>query len=279
MADQPNSIFENQNSGTTIPQNGSTSTEPNTNTNTELTDLLSGIKNERGEPKYKTLKDALLGLQNAQEYIPNLKKTLTEREQELELLKAEKKKIEDLEESVRRLTEQNDNTATPPKSLTEQEVAALVTKSLEQTLSQREQQAVQQTNINTVVTSLKSTFGDSAEAKFNEKAAEMGMSVAEFNGLAARSPLIVLTALGVKVSRENNIPAPNKGSVNSTSLLTPTDTLVGRNKVPTLVGATSDEIKQEAHRANKMVEELHSAGRSVHDLADPKVYFKHFGGL
>ena len=278
MADQPNSIFE-QNSGTTIPPQGSTSTEPNTTPNNELTDLLNGIKNERGEPKYKTLKDALLGLQNAQDYIPTLKKTLTEREQELETLRAEKARIAELEESVRRLAEQNGNTEQPPKSLTEQEVAALVTKSLEQTLSRREQQAIQQTNINTVVTSLKSTFGDSAETKFNEKAAEMGMSVAEFNALAARSPMIVLTALGVSVNRENNTPAPNKGSVNTSSLHTSTETLVGRNKVPTLVGATSDEIKQEAQRANKMVEELHNAGRSVHDLADPKVYFKHFGGL
>lgn len=279
MADQPNSIFETQNSGTTIPQNGSTSTEPNTHPNTKLTDLLNGIKNERGEPKYKTLEDALLGLQHAQDYIPTLKKTLTEREQELENLRKEQNKIAELEASVRRLSEQSGNEGTPPKSLTEQEVAALVAKSLETTLTQREQQAIQKNNLNTVVSSLQSTFGDAAEAKYNEKAAEFGMSVAEFNALAARSPMIVLTALGVKASTNNNTQAPNKGSVNSGGLQTPTETLVGRNKVPTLIGATTQDVQAESKRANQMVDELHKEGRSVHDLTDPKVYFKHFGGV
>jgi hypothetical protein len=279
MADQPNSIFENQNSGTTIPQSGSTSTEPNTQPNTKLTDLLNGIKNERGEPKYKTLEDALLGLQHAQEYIPNLKKTLTEREQELENLRKEQSKIAELEASVRRLSEQSGDEGKPPKSLTEQDVAELVAKSLETTLTQREQQVIQKNNLNTVVLSLQSTFGDAAETKYNEKAAEFGMSVAEFNALAARSPMIVLTALGVKASTNSNTQAPNKGSVNSGSLQTPTETLVGRNKVPTLIGATTQDVQAESKRANQMVDELHKEGRSVHDLTDPKVYFKHFGGV
>ena len=66
MADQPSSIFTQTDSGLpadTTNTSGNGVTAPN---DSELTDLLSGIRNERGEPKYKSVKEAIIGLQNAQ---------------------------------------------------------------------------------------------------------------------------------------------------------------------------------------------------------------------
>lgn len=271
----PTSIFDNKDGAP--PQNQTPDSNGNASPNAELTDLLNGIKNERGEPKYKTLKDALVGLQHAQGYIPDLKKTLTDKDAEIERLRREAERVANLEEAVRNLTERNSDTGSQPKSLSEQEIADLVSRSLEQTLTQKEIRDKQKANLNTVVESLKSVHGDSAEAKYNEKAKELGMSIEEFNALAAKSPKIVLTALGVEANKIVQSTAFQRSSVNSDGLKPTPETFIGRNKVPTLVGATTQDLQQEAQRANKMVEELHAAGRSVHDLTDPKQYFKMFG--
>lgn len=271
----PTSIFTQTDSGLpadTTSANSNGATAPN---DSELTDLLSGIKNERGEQKYRSVKEAIIGLQNAQDYIPQLKQTLTERETELAALRAETKRVTDLEDTVRQLTERQSTDGTPPKGLNEQDIADLINKSLDTTLSKREQLAVQKANVDSVVDSLKASFGAEAEKKFYDKAAEMGMSVVEFNALAAKSPKIVLSALGV-ASKASSF-APTQGSVNSTAFTPKQDTFIGRNSSPTLVGATTEENMQESRNANKMVEELHNQGKSVHDLSDPKVYFKYFG--
>lgn len=274
----PTSIFDNTNSGTpsqetVTPSNGDAA--PN---DAELTNLLNGIKNERGEPKYKTLKDAIIGLQNAQTYIPDLKKSLSERDQEIETLRKEANRIAELEDTVRNLTEQRSDGGTQPRSLTAQEIAELVNRSLDTTLSQRETVKTQKQNLDLVVGSMTAAFGADAEKKFYDKATELGMSVEEFNALAAKSPKMVLSALGVsdKQAPRTSSP-PTQGTINSTGLTPRTDTFVGRNTKSTLIGATTQDIQNEGQLARQMVEELHNTGRSVHDLTDPKVYFKHFG--
>ncbi len=271
------SIFNAEDSGTTIPPQGGVSNTPSASNDSEITNLLSGIKNERGEPKYKTLKDAIVGLQNAQEYIPDLKQTLLNKDIEIEKWRKEAERVATLEDSVRKLTEQRQEPGTPPKSLSEQDIADLVNRSLDHTLTQRETFALQKQNIQSVVSSLQASFGADAEKKFNDKAVELGMSVAEFNALAAKSPKMVLNALGVAGKVQSPVFAPSQGSVNSEGFKPQTDSFIGRNKTSTLVGATTQDIREESRKANQMVEELHKAGKSVHDLTDPKVYFKYFG--
>jgi hypothetical protein len=271
----PTSIFNESNSGKPADTNNTNGNGVTAPSDSELTDLLNNIKNERGEPKYKSVKDAIIGLQNAQEYIPNLKQSLADREAELATLRAESKKVADLEDAVRQLTERKAPEGTPPKGISEQEIADLINKSLDTTLSKREQAAVQKQNVDSVVDTLKATFGADAEKKFYDKASELGMTVQEFNSLAAKSPKIVLTALGVTAKPQSFVPT--QGSVNSTAFTPQTNSYIGRNQKPVLVGATTEENMQESRDANKMVEELHSQGKSVHDLSDPKVFFKHFG--
>lgn len=272
------SIFTDTNTGTTIPQdNSNTGNVASAQPDPELTHLLQSIKNERGEPKYKSVKDAIIGLQNAQEFIPSLKTSLAEKDAEIVRLRNEAARVAALEDAVRNLTEQNGNTGTPPKSHSEQDIADLVNRTLENTLTQRDVQKTQKQNIDTVVSAMQTAFGQDAEKKFYEKATELGMTVAEFNALAAKSPKAVLSTLGV-ASKESTRPfTASQGSVNSQGFTPPQDTSVGRNKKPTLIGATSQDLMEERHQANKMVEELHKAGKSVYELTDPKMYFKHFG--
>ncbi len=276
MSDQA-SIFSNTDSGVPTPNNDNVSNVVNAPNDSELTNLLSGIKNERGEQKYKTLKDAIVGLQNAQEYIPDLKQTLLNKDIEIERLRAEAKKVSDLEESVRKLTDRGFDSGTPPKSISEQDIAELVNRSLDNTLTQRDAVAKQKQNISTVVDALQSTFGADAEKKFYDKATELGMTVAEFNALAAKSPKMVLSALGVQDKPVTQPFTPTQGSVNSQGFTPQTDSFVGRNKTPSLIGATTQDLRDESRKANQMVDELHKAGKSVYELTDPKVYFKHFG--
>jgi hypothetical protein len=271
MSDQT-SIFDNQESGTTLPPSGTGNTD-NVNTESELTNLLAGIKNERGEPKYKTLKDALVGLQNAQTYIPKLTDDLSQKDKEIERLRKEAERIAELENSIRSLTEKTDEAGKPPAALSEQTVAELV----DRTLSQREQIAQAKINQKAVVNALVAKFGDKAEQTFNETAAELGMSVAELNVLAAKNPKLIFKTLGITQAAPPTQGSTQTSSVNSSSFVPPTDSNVGRNKTPTLVGATSQELQAEQRRANQMVEELHKEGKSVHDFSDPKVYFKRFG--
>lgn len=279
MSDQT-SIFNKENSEATPPNKQSPESKvDDANPQDEVATLLGSIKNERGEPKYKTLKDALVGLANAQSYIPDLKSNLENKDKEIEQLRKEAERVAALEEAVQRLTEQRGSGDTPPKTLTAQEIAELVNQSLDNTLTKREQQNKQKENISIVVSSLKSAFGDTAETKYNEKAAELGVSVEEFNALAARSPKIVLTALGIteESRQQDNSLNPTKSSVNSNGFQGNPQSFIGRNPKTALVGAPAADVKSEQEASKKMVEELHKAGKSVHDLTDPKVYFKHFG--
>jgi hypothetical protein len=242
----------------------------------DVATLLSAIKNERGEPKYKDLNTALQALQASQEFIPSLKTQYETEKAEAQRLREEVARLRTIEETVTALTQrQAEAPGTPPAvGLTEVQIAELVNR----TLTQKEKETMQRSNINSVVSTLQQSFGADAEKKFYEKAQEMGMTMEEMNTLASRSPKAVLSMLGV-----SGQPAPKQttfatqSSVNSSAFQPQQESYVGRNPRPTLIGATSQDLHMESQAANKMVEELHAKGMSVHDLSDPKVYFKHFG--
>ena len=86
MPDQA-SIFNEQNPATQPTQNGDNT--PGAQGSNDLANLLGSIKNERGEPKYKSVEDALVGLRNAQEYIPQLTQKLSTQELELKAAREE----------------------------------------------------------------------------------------------------------------------------------------------------------------------------------------------
>ena len=274
MSDPTSSIFDNQGNPSVTPNtnNGQGSNLPGSQNADPVTTLLGSIKNEKGEQKYKSLEDALVALQHSQTYIPQLTAKLTEREQELANAKKEADKIAELERSIQALTQQNvpgsESQSTP--ALSEEAIAAIVSK----TLTRTQLEALQQQNLQTVITSMKTVYGDKAEEVFYGRAKDLGMTVQEFNALAAKTPKAVLDLIGVKAAPAAS-SAP-QSSVNSGGFTPNQQSFIGRNKVPTLIGATSQDLMSEAKAARDMVTELHAQGKSVHDLTDPKVYMKMF---
>lgn len=273
-ADQ--SIFgENQNTGTNPNQQGAPGGDTSVPSNPDLGNLLAGIKNERGEQKYKNVEDALKALQHSQEYIPNLKTELEKRDAELERLRQETAKINSLEQTLLELTQnKNSNTEQPPKGLSEEDIAHLVSGQL----TKLQQEAVQTTNLDAVVTAVKSKFGDKSEEVFYNKAKELGMSAAEINALAAKNPKAALKLLGLDdVAPNQTRNVPGNGSINTTGFTPQKDSEIRRNPKPVIVGATTEDLHTEAKNARAMVDELHAQGLSTYDLTDPKVFRKVFG--
>lgn len=252
---------------------GGAGTPPNVQIDPAITTLLSEIKNERGEPKYKSLHDALVALQHSQTYIPTLTTQLSQKDAELIAAKAEAARVAELERTVLALTQRQEPTpGTPPAAaLTPEQIADLVTRQL----SAKEQADLVKKNTALVADTLKANFGTEAEAKYNAKAAELGMSVAEFNALAARSPAAVLQMLGAKAQASPASPTP--GTINTTGLQPHQNSFIGRNTESTAIGATTEDMRAETQRAKAMVDELHAQGKTVSDLSNPKEFFKYFG--
>lgn len=245
----------------------------NNSSNDPLADLLSSIKNEKGEQKYKSVADALVGLQNAQNFIQTLR---TEKEQlasELNQVKPVADKVVQLENTVQELLNKGVQSANTPAGLTEEQIAQQV----ERTLTQREQKIIATNNTQFVVDTLKEAFGNEAETTFYSRAEELGLSKAEINQLAARTPKAVLKMLGIEDKQAPRKGTPvNTSTVNTAGLEPNKQTNIGRNTKRVTVGATTHELHEESLRARQMVEELHSKGMSIDDLTKPSVYFKTF---
>lgn len=272
MSDQDTNIFAN-NSGATPPNTNVPATGTTPNSADPYADLLGSIKNERGEPKYKTLQDAIVALKHSQDYIPQLTTKLSQQEAELAKARAEAEKIAELERTLSTLTQQNTQEKfTAPQGITEEKVAELVT----QTLTRSKAEETQKSNTAKVVQAMQAKFGENAEKAFYGKAAELGMSVEQFNKLAATTPLAVLNLLGITAVANSAAPATTQSSFNTEAFQPQSTSFIGRNAKPMMVGATTQDMHDEAHNAREMVKELHSQGKSVYDLTDPKVYFKTF---
>lgn len=270
MPDQA-SIFGNENQATQPNQNGGV---PPVAQNGDLANLLGSIKNERGEQKYKSVEDALVGLKNAQEHIPTLNSQLAQREVELAEARKQAARVEELQRTVEALAAKNDGDVHQPiQSLSADQVAELVN----QTLTKQQQAASAQSNIATVVNALQAKFGAEAEKAYNAKAQEIGMTVLELNTLAAKNPKAVFTLLGVsqEAPKQMSSSSPTP-SFNTDGFQPKADSFIGRNTKATLIGATTTDLQEESLRARQMVEELHSQGKSISDLTNPKVYFKTF---
>lgn len=269
MADQA-SIFNGNNTPETQEQPGGGT--PNVQLDPAIATLLSEIKNERGEPKYKTVNDAIIALKHSQEFIPQLTTKLSEKEAELNSLRENASKLSEIEKTIQTLTQRNDPAATPANGLTEEKIAELVSK----TLSQRAQEATAATNLSEVTSIMQQKFGTEAEKVFYEKAKELGMSPEEVNALAARNPKAVLKLIGVDAVTKPNTGSPASSSFNTNGFTPQADTSIGRNTKSIMLGATAQDYKEEAVKSQKMVEELEAQGLSINSLTDPKVYFKLF---
>lgn len=245
MTDQ-SSVFTDQAVQATQPQ--VTQAAPN-----PYEDLLKGIKNEAGLPKYATLEDALNALKHSQDYIPQVKSQLSQKEQELADLRAKLEQTASLEEVVSRLTKPNqpepqDN---HPKGsgLDESAVMQLVQQQLE--ANARSQSAY--SNQQQVETALKAKYGDKTADVVKQRAAELGLTPQALGELSSKSPQAVLALFNTQGSQG---PKPTTSSVNTSSFSQPQPTLERPTK-SLLTGASSKEqaaymtkIREEVYRKN-----------------------------
>lgn len=231
-------------------------------------DQLGAIKNEQGGQKYDSVKTALDALNHSQTYIPELKGTLSERDTEIEALKAEVVKLKAVEDVVDRITQANEGTP-PEPGMSETDIASLV----ERSLTQREQNARAEANGSAVAKALVESFGTEAEAEFAKKANEVGMPVEELNALARRAPKVVMDMFG-KTSQQIS---PTSGSVNTADFNQRDDSNVKRNDTSVILGATQKERQDESDRSRQMVLELEANGMSMRDLSNPKNFNRFLG--
>lgn len=269
MSDQ--TIFGNENPQTPAnPPSGNSN--PQTSQNDPVVTMLMEIKNEFGQPKYRSVEEAIKALKHSQDYIPTLKQQLDQREQELAALRPQVEKITTLEQTLQQLT-QNQNTAANKQPVVDEEVIANLVNSQ---LTRAQEQAKQAENLKSVVATVKEIAGDKAEEVFYGKAAELGMSKAEINALAAKSPAAALAALGLTKPATQPPQFTPGGTVNTAGFTPPQDSAIGRNTKPVLIGATSQDQRSELHNARRMVDELMAQGMTTYDLSKPEVYNKVF---
>jgi hypothetical protein len=267
MTDQ-SSIFTDQSQATPAPQ---TSQQAPAN---PLENLLTQIKNERGEQKYKSVEDALNALKHSQEYIPQLNQRLQQTEAELEAARTAAARVAEVEATVAKLLNREPAPAATPAAVPEDKIAELVQATLQRTRAQETAAENQKKVVQAVMTK----FGADADKVFYGKANELGFSVDQMNNLAATNPKAVLSLLGLTEpapSQNSGVPSPKSG-INTDGFQPQQTSFIGRNTKGILVGATSRDVLEESRAARQMVDELHSQGKTVHDLTDPKVYFKVF---
>lgn len=278
MADQ--SLFGNEHNSPVTPASGAAASPQSQNDN-PLATLLAGIKNESGVQKYNSVEDALKGAAHAQEYIATLKREKEEAERRLQEatrtaseVQSKLSEQEELKRTVQELTQKfSQNQSTSDKAISPEAIAELVNSQL----TQREQQLLAKSNQTAVVNALKAKFGEKAEEQYNQAAAELGLSVAEMNALAGKSPKAVLKALGIAEQQaQSKSFVPGQSVVNTASFQPNQNSHIGRNNTVLEIGATTQQLNEEATRARAMVNELHEQGLSIDDLTIPKNYFKLF---
>lgn len=242
MADQPtDDVFNN---GGQPPQ----PTDPNA----KYADLLKSIKNEQGEQKYDSLDKALEALRHSQNYIPDLKSQLTQREQELEEMRGKLSKIDEIEGVIERLARSKpDGEGNHPAAsgLDEKAVLDLV----QRTLSQSEQQKLIDANKRKVSEALQAKFGDKAKDMVAAKAAELGMTSEELGAHAAKYPALVLKHFEVEVKT----PINPTGSSHNIPPVRKDDLEITPPTKPLLTQGTSQERKEFMEEIRKKVMAKH----------------------
>lgn len=275
MSDQT-SIFGNSQVSTTPDTNSQTTSNGQPVVQSQpLENLLSQIKNEKGEPKYKTVEDALNGLMHAQNHIATLVQEKRQVETEINELRPVAEQVKELRQVVERLTSSNSTTTqtVAVQGMSEEKIAELV----QSTLTRTQQAQVAKQNLDAVVATVKAKFGEKAEQEFYGKASELGMSMEEINILASRTPKAALRMLGLEgVTQAQTTSGSPAGTINTTEFNPNTQSYIGRNARKLEVGATSQELNEEAAAARKMVQELEARGMSIDDLTKPSNYFKLF---
>lgn len=158
-------------------------------TNNDINAVLQGIVNEKGEPKYSNVEDAIKALKASQEHISTL-------ESENSQLRERTQTSATIEDIMAQLDSTKNNTGDSQQNFSVEDITGLV----EKTLVQRESQQQAMGNLGSVKGKLSETFGDKADEVYSSKAKDLGLSVEMLDHLAAISPKAVMEYFGTKGS-------------------------------------------------------------------------------
>lgn len=252
-------------------------TTPPVNNNDALNDLLASIKNEQGQPKYRSIEDALKGLQHAQSYIAEVKQERNTIAAKLEEEAAKAREVEELKRVVAEITQKQDKKdVQPTPSIGADDITNLV----KSQLAIERQQEQQSLNKNTVRKALVEKFGEEKAAEvFNQKADELGLSAEKLTQIVAESPKAALAMLGVSgdVAHKQTGFSPNSTKLRTEGVPQRRESLIGKLdafRLPT--GHTDSDVKALKQRSDQLLEELNENGITVDDLTIPSNYFKIF---
>lgn len=202
-------------------------------------DLLKQIKNEQGQQKYDSLPKALEGLVNAQQYIPQLKTELQQKEAELVELRAKMAQQASIEEVVSRLAAKPNQTEvverpSTPSGLDEKAVMDAI----ERRLQEREQTAKYETNTQQVQSALVAKYGDKTSEVVAARAKALGVTAQELGKLASQNPAMVLELFNTSAPKGSN---PTTSSLNTSGFQSAPQGELQRPAKSLLSGATSKQ--------------------------------------
>lgn len=182
---------------------GSPAPAPTFTIPTEASDFVGDGK------KYQSVEDALKSVPHAQKHIQTLESELATLKEEL----AKRKTAEELLEAMKSNV-QSENTP-PSVEFDENKLIAIVNQSIEA----KEKQLTAKQNASLVANKFTEKFGDKAEEAYNTLAKESGLTVQQFNSLAASSPKMVLKLAGIEEGKSVP-PAHSSGTINTQNLNT-----------------------------------------------------------
>lgn len=179
-----------------------------TDPNSVFANQLSQIKAEDGRQKYADVSTALSSIPHAQTKIQELSQQVQALQAELD----KRKGVEEMAELLNQSHKPAEPTTPAPQGITEDVLLSTV----EQAMARQRELEKQQANATQVRQALVEKYGEEAEKEFAKRAEELGLSVAEFSGLAYRSPKAVLAYFDVKPAAPKAQPSP-QSSVNTAS--------------------------------------------------------------
>lgn len=236
MPDQAN-VFDDKPVEPQQQQQSTTSTP-------DYSDLLKLVRNESGEQKYDSIPKAFEGLAHAQQYIPQLKNELLQKDAEIANLREQLSKTTALEEVVSRITAQQQAPVKDEPTVTSGLDPRAVEDLVKNILQQTKQQESAESNILKVQQALTAKYGDKTVEMLEAKAQELGTTRQELGQLASKNPAMVLALFGTQAPTGAK---PTTSSVVIPSSYTPPVETLKRPEKSLLSGATSKE--QEAFMA------------------------------
>lgn len=187
--------------------------------------------------KYATVEKALESIPHAQQHISTLETELKGMREKI----ATAVSAEQVYETVQQLLEAEKATLSTA-AVDENSLAAL----LDRKLTEREQAAKQQSNVQSVKAALANKFGEKAEEMYVAKATELGVGIQFLNDIVKHSPKAALELFGL--AHTPTPPRSTTGGINTEALNAQKQP---KDKPQTVMGGASTNEMLDAWRAAK----------------------------